>query len=232
MPTSGASIGAADPHAMNNLLALAPEFAGAMLVTLQISLLGALFGMAGGFLLHGLRLRLTGPFVIFYRAYVWLVRGTPFLSQLFIVYFGLPAVGLRMSAVQATVVSLALYSAAYFAEIFRAGWASIPRGQIEAAHAFGISRAARFRHIELPQAIAFALPLLANQVILVIKESAVASIITVPELTMTTSNIVASTYSYLTPYALLITSYWLLTQSVALLAQRAMQSISFLRKTS
>lgn len=217
---------------MNDLLSLVPEFAGAMLVTLQVSLLGALLGIAGGFLLHSLRLRFMGIFAIFYGAYVWLVRGTPFLSQLFIVYFGLPALGLRLSAVQATVVALAFYSAAYFAEIFRSGWASIARGQIEAAHAFGISRAARFRHIELPQAVAFALPLLANQVILVIKESAVASIITVPELTMTTSNIVASTYSYVVPYALLITSYWLLTQSVAFLAQRATQAIPFLRKTS
>jgi polar amino acid transport system permease protein len=167
-----------------------------------------------------------------YKTYVWLVRGMPYLSQLVIVYFGLPVLGLTMTAVQATIVSLAIYAAAYFAEIFRAGWASIARGQIEAARAFGIGRWAAFRAIEMPQVLAFAVPLLANQVILVIKESAVASIITVPELTMTASDIVASTYTYIGPYAMLIVCYWLLTQSIALIAGRAAALIPFLQKTS
>lgn len=214
---------------MHDVLTLLPDFARAALLTLQLSLLGAALGMAGGFVLHLVSLRAGRAFTYACRVYIWLVRGTPFLAQLFIVYFGLPVLGLRLSAVQATVVTLAFYSAAYFAEIFRAGWAAIPRGQIEAAHAFGLPAVARFCHIELPQALAFALPLLANQVILVIKESAVASIITVPELTMTTSSIIASTYTYVLPYALLICSYWVLTQSVAVMAQWALRSISFLR---
>jgi polar amino acid transport system permease protein len=217
---------------MNAFFSLVPRFAAAMLVTLEVSLLAALLGMVVGFLLNVLRMRFPQTLAYPYKAYVWLVRGTPYLSQLVIVYFGLPVLGLTMSAVQATILSLSLYSAAYFAEIFRAGWASIPRGQIEAARAFGIDRWAAFRAIELPQAIAFALPLFANQVILVIKESAVASIITVPELTMTASDIVASTYTYIGPYALLIVSYWLLTQTVALLAGRAASLIPFLQKTS
>jgi len=149
-----------------------------------------------------------------------------------IVYFGLPVLGITMTAVQATIISLAFYAAAYFAEIFRAGWASIPRGHMEAARAFGIGRWVAFRSIELPQAIAFAIPLLTNQVILVIKESAVASIITVPELTMTASDIVASTYTYIVPYAMLIVCYWLLTQAVALAARGIAARVSPLRKTS
>jgi polar amino acid transport system permease protein/cystine transport system permease protein len=72
-----------------------------------------------------------------------------------------------------------------------------------------------FWHIQTPQAVRFALPLLGNQFILTIKESAIASIITVPELTMTTSQIVANTYSYILPYTLLIISYWLLAQGSA-----------------
>ena len=217
---------------MDAFTTLIPRFAAAMLVTLEVSLLAAMLGMAGGFVLNLLRLRFPGALAWPYRAYVWIVRGMPYLSQLMIVYFGLAVVCLTMTAVQATIVSLAFYSAAYFAEIFRAGWASIPRGQMEAVRAFGIGRWAAFRTIELPQAVAFALPLLANQVILVIKESAVASIITVPELTMTASDIVASTYTYIVPYAMLIVCYWLLTQSVALLAERAAKLIPFLRTTS
>lgn len=217
---------------MNSLVSLGPRFATAMLVTLEVSLLAALLGMTGGFLLNALRLRFPRGLAFPYRVYVWLVRGMPYLSQLVITYFGLPVLGLTMTAVQATIFSLAFYSAAYFAEIFRAAWASIPSGQMEAVRAFGIGRWPAFRAIELPQAMAFTLPLLANQVILVIKESAVASIITVPELTMTASDVVASTYTYIGPYAMLIVCYWLLTQAVALLAQRATALIPFLRKTS
>jgi polar amino acid transport system permease protein len=217
---------------MNASISLIPRFAAAMLVTLEVSLFAALLGMAGGFLLNAFRMCFQRWLTYPYKAYVWLVRGMPYLAQLVIVYFGLPVLGLTMTAVQATIVSLSLYSAAYFAEIFRAGWGSIPRGQIEAARAFGIGRWSAFRAIELPQAFAFTLPLLANQVILVIKESAVASIITVPELTMTASDIVASTYTYIGPYAMLIVSYWLLTQAVAMLARRAAALIPFLQKTS
>jgi polar amino acid transport system permease protein len=217
---------------MNAFLSMVPRFADAMLVTLEVSLLAAFLGMIGGFALNALRMRFSKALAIPYRTYVWLVRGMPYLSQLVIVYFGLPVLGLTMTAVQATIVSLSIYAAAYFAEIFRAGWASIPHGQIEAARAFGIGRRAAFRAIELPQALAFAVPLLANQVILVIKESAVASIITVPELTMTASDIVASTYTYIGPYAMLIVCYWLLTQAVALIAARASALIPFLQKTS
>ncbi|WP_027818823.1 amino acid ABC transporter permease [Paraburkholderia bannensis] len=219
-------------NALLSLFTLFPRFFDAMLVTLEVSLLAALLGMIGGFALNTVRLCFPKALAVPYKIYVWLVRGMPYLSQLVIVYFGLPVLGLTLTAVQATIVSLSIYAAAYFAEIFRAGWASIPRGQIEAARAFGIGRWAAFRAIELPQVLAFAVPLLANQVILVIKESAVASIITVPELTMTASDIVASTYTYIGPYAMLIVCYWLLTQAVALVASRAAASIPFLQKTS
>ncbi|KVE96386.1 ABC transporter permease [Burkholderia vietnamiensis] len=216
---------------MDTFLTLLPRFAAGMLVTLEVSLIAALLGMAGGFSLNVLRLRFPRALARPYRLYVWIVRGMPYLSQLVIVYFGLPSLGLTMTAVQATIVSLAFYSAGYFAEIFRTAWASIPCGQMEAVRAFGIGRWASFRAIELPQALAFAVPLLTNMVILVIKESSVASIITVPELTMTTSDFVSSTYSYIGPYAMLISSYWLLTQSVAVVAKRLAGLNPILRRT-
>lgn len=217
---------------MNSFLFLIPRFADAILVTLEVSVVAAFIGALGGFVLNALRLRFPRLLGALYRIYIWLVRGTPYLSQLVIVYFGLPVIGVTMTAVQATIVSLAIYSAAYFAEIFRAGWASIPSGHMEAARAFGIDRWSAFRSIELPQAVAFVMPLLANQTILVIKESAVASIITVPELTMTASDIVSSTYTYIGPYAMLIICYWLLTQCVAVAFKWASVLIAPSRKTS
>jgi len=205
---------------MNALITYLPDFGRALLVTLYVSCIAALLGAALGFALNALRLSV--PLLLWpYRLYIWLIRGTPYLAQLFVFYFGLPVIGITLSAVQATILSLALYSAAYFAELFRAGWNGIPKGQLEAARAHGIPARQIFWHIQAPQALAFCIPLLGNQVILTIKESAVASIITVPELTMTTGQIVSSTYSYVVPYALLVLGYWLLTQSVGLLADFA-----------
>jgi len=195
------------------------RYAEAMLVTLGVSLLAALMGMVMGLVLNVLRLCFPRQLNLPYRLLVWLIRGTPYFSQLMIVYFGLPVLGLTLSAAQATVASLALYSAVYFAEIFRSGWNSIAPGHLEAARAFGISRWQSLRHIELPQALVFALPLLGNQTVLIIKESAVASVITLPELTMTTGEIVSSTYSYVGPYALLILCYWLLAQTITLIVR-------------
>lgn len=194
-----------------------PDFGQALLVTLGISFAGAAFGLLLGFALNALRLAVPG-FIGLYRLYVWLVRGTPFLTQLLLIYFGLPVLGLALDAVQASILALGLYSAAYFAELLRSAWASIPNGQLESARVHGLSGAQTFWHIQAPQAMAFALPLLGNQVILTIKESAVASIITVQELTMTTGQIVSNTFSYVVPYMLLVLSYWLLTLLVGFIA--------------
>jgi len=194
-----------------------PDFGQALLVTLGISFAGAAFGLLLGFVLNALRLAVPG-FIGLYRLYVWLVRGTPFLAQLLLIYFGLPVLGLTLDAVQASILALGLYSAAYFAELLRSAWASVPNGQLEAARVHGLSGVQTFWHIQAPQAMAFALPLLGNQVILTIKESAVASIITVPELTITAGQIVSSTFSYVVPYVLLVLSYWLLTLLVGFVA--------------
>ena len=202
---------------MQAFLSYLPDFTDALLVTLGISLAAAWAGLVLGFGLNALRLAVPG-FAAIYRFYVWLIRGTPFLVQLAVVYFGLPVIGLRLEAVEASILSLALYSGAYFAELFRSAWASVPKGQVEAARVHGISRSRVFWHVQAPQAMAFALPLLGNQVILTIKESAVTSIITVPELTMTAGRIVSTTFSYVMPYALLVLSYWLLTSTVAAVA--------------
>ncbi|WP_178113008.1 amino acid ABC transporter permease [Acerihabitans arboris] len=197
------------------MLLYLPDFARAMGMTLAVSLCAAAAGAVGGFMFQALCCR--SPLVYWpWRAYVWLVRGTPYLAQLSVIYFGLPALGLTLSAVQAAILSLALYSAAYFGEIFRGAWLCIGRGQKEAAQAHAISAWQSFWHIQTPQALRFSLPLLGNQAILTLKESAAASIITVPELTMTTGRIVASTYGYILPYALLIASYWLLAQAISL----------------
>ncbi|XBS70322.1 ABC transporter permease subunit [Acerihabitans sp. KWT182] len=198
---------------MSELWRYLPDYVHALGVTLWLSAGSAAAGALLGFALHALCRRRPLLYRI-WRAWVWVVRGTPFLAQLAVFYFGLPSLNIMLSATQATLLSLSLYSSAYFSEIFRAAWQTVSRGQLEAAVAHNISPRRSFWHIQTPQALRFALPLLGNQFILTIKESAVASIITVPELTMTTGQIVANTYTYVLPYSLLIISYWLLAQAV------------------
>lgn len=197
------------------ILDILPAFLEAAWVTLEVSLIAVVIGAAGGFVLNGLRALFPRQFNTPYRLLIWLVRGTPFLAQLFVIYFGLPQIGITFDPLQATVVGLSLYGSAYFAEIFRAAWQSIPVGQIEAGRAFGISRLQILIRIEAPQACRLAIPMLTNQAILVLKESSIASIITVPELTMTAGSIVAETFSYAEPYILLGLIYWMLALSLA-----------------
>lgn len=200
------------------ILEILPAFARAAGITLWVSILAIALGAIGGFVLNAL-LQLYPLCSSLYRSFVWLVRGTPFLIQLFVLYFGLPQIGITLDALQATVIGLSLYGTAYFAEIFRATWQAIPRGQIEAGRSFGLSRLLILRYIEMPQAGRLAIPMLTNQAILILKESSVASIITVPELTMTAGTIVAETFSYMEPYVLLGLIYWLMALSLAWLGQ-------------
>ena len=202
------------------IIEILPVFARAAWITLWISVLAIGLGAVCGFAMNAM-LQLYPQVGMIYKTFVWLIRGTPFLAQLFVLYFGLPQIGITLSALQATVIGLSLYGTAYFGEIFRATWQSIPKGQIEAGRIFGLSRLHILLHIEVPQAGRLAIPMLTNQAILILKESSVASIITVPELTMTAGTIVAETFSYIEPYVLLGLIYWLFAVAMTWLGHAA-----------
>lgn len=208
------------------IISMVPQFGAAALITLGISVGSIVGGVVLGFLVHGLYRAFPRVLKKAYGWYVWVIRGTPFLAQLFVIYYGLPSVGFTPTAVQATIGGLALYASAYFAEIFRSAWSAIPRGQAEAACSLGISPLAIFAHIEAPQALRFAIPLIVNQAILILKESSVASIITVPELTMTAGILVAENFLYVEPYLLLALTYWFLTHVVSEIGRQFEQRIN------
>lgn len=115
--------------------------------------------------------------------YVDFMRGTPFIVQVFIVFFILPAWGIQLEAFTAAVMSLSIYAGAYICEIVAAGIESIPKGQIEAATALGHNRYQQLRYIILPQALNVALPALVGQYVLLIKDSSVVSAIGVTDVT-------------------------------------------------
>lgn len=127
-------------------------------------------------------------------AYIELIRNTPFLVQIFLIFFGLPAIGLRMSANSAALAAMVVNVGAYAAEIVRAGIEAIPRGQIEAARALGLHRTQVFRHIVLFQAIRTVFPALSGQFILLMLGSSVVSSIAAEELTAIANNIQSRTF--------------------------------------
>ena len=153
------------------------------------------------------------------RLYVEFFRGSPILIQIFLIYYAGPHFGLVLGPVTAGVTGLALYGAAYYAEIFRSGFEAVPRGQIEAAECLGISPSRVLWRIKLPQMTALVLPPLVNQSIILIKDSAVLSIITVPELTKQTSKIINETFTIAEPLLVLAVLYWVLVEGLARLGK-------------
>jgi polar amino acid transport system permease protein len=128
------------------------------------------------------------------RFYIWFVRGTPALIQIFIVYFGMPPLGLQLSPFTAGVLALGLNSGAYVAEIIRSGLSAIPRGQTESSLALGMGRGQIMRRIILPQVVRIILPPMTNEAISTLKNTSLLSTITVVELTLYAQTIIASTF--------------------------------------
>lgn len=134
------------------------------------------------------------------RFYIWIIRGTPLLVQLFIVFYGLPHVGILIDPFVAAVVVFSINEGAYCSETMRAALESVPKGQLEAGLCAGMSWGQTIRRIVLPQALRTAFPTLGNSLISMVKDTSLAANITVTEMFMTTQRIVARTYEPLLLY--------------------------------
>ena len=135
------------------------------------------------------------------RFYIWLIRGTPLLVQLYLVYFGLPDLGIVLPAFPCAVLVFALNEGAYCAETMRAAIESVPKGQLEAGYCVGMSYFQTMRRIILPQAFRTAFPPLSNSLISMIKDTSLAANITVTEMFMTAQRVAGRTYEHLLLYA-------------------------------
>lgn len=134
------------------------------------------------------------------RAYIWIFRGTPLLVQLFVVFYGLPKVGVLIEPFPAAVLVFSLNEGAYSAETVRAAMEAVPAGQFEAGQCVGMSYFQIMRRIVLPQAMRTAFPPLSNSLIAMVKDTSLAANITVTEMFMATQRIVARTYEPLLLY--------------------------------
>ncbi len=150
--------------------------------------------------------------------YIWFIRGTPTLIQVFIIYFGLPQIGIRLSPFTAGVIALGINSGAYVAEIIRGGLNAIPRGQYESALALGFSPSETMRTIILPQVFRIVLPAVTNEAISTLKNTSLLSTITVVELTLYAQTLIAATFRPFEFYIAVAVIYLVLTTILTFVA--------------
>ena len=165
---------------------MGPGLAMTLLVSVSVMLLGLGIGLLGGLtLLYGPRLlRLV------VRGYVDFVRGTPLLVLIFLIFYGIPAVGIPVPNFVAAVISLGAFAGAQISELVRGGISSIPRGQTDASMALGMTFWPRLTQVVLPQAVARTLPPLVNTTVEVVKGSSLVSLVSIVELTLATEQVV------------------------------------------
>ena len=188
--------------------------------TVFLSLGGMFFGLLIGFGLALMRLSAIKLLSWTARVYVSFFRGTPLLVQLFMIYYGLPQLGIELDPLPAALIGFSLNMAAYACEILRAAISSIERGQWEAAASIGMTRGQAMRRAILPQAARTALPPLGNSFISLVKDTALAATIQVPELFRQAQLITARTFEIFTMYLAAALIYWVLASALAHLQNR------------
>lgn len=205
----------------------APYIIAGAWVTLQYTFLAVGFGFIIAIVLS--LCRLSGSKVLkgFAKVYISVIRGTPVLVQLSIVYFALPQlIGLELSVFTSGVVAFALNSGAYLSESIRAGIQSVGKGQIEAAQALGVSKVDQYRDIILPQAIKNILPALVNEIVNMLKESAIIATIGGADLMRRAQVVAAEKYTYLEPLLIAAGCYYVLVVIFTILASRLEKRMS------
>lgn len=186
------------------------------MITLLISFFGVIFGVLLGVVFALMKLSKNTLLKSFSAAYIEVVRGTPMMVQMFIVYYGLPRL-IRMDFEDLTlgIIAVSLNSAAYVAEIIRAGILSIDKGQMEAARSLGMSHRLAMTNIIIPQAFKNILPALGNEFITLIKESAIVSIIGIHDLMYNTDTVRGNTFRPFSPLVVAAAIYFTITFSLS-----------------
>jgi polar amino acid transport system substrate-binding protein len=189
-------------------------------ITVVISVISMSLAIVLGLVLALARIYGNPPFSMLAVSYIELYRGTPLLIQLFILYYGLPNIGISLSPLLAAFLGLGMNYAAYEAEIYRAGISAVPKGQTEAALSLGMTRSLALRRIVLPQALRIALPGITNDFIALFKDSSLVSVIAMVELTKTYSILAASTLRFFELGLIVAILYFAMSYPLSLLARR------------
>ncbi len=188
--------------------------------------MGYLFALSLGLSVALARLYGPAPLVMLVRFYVWLIRGTPLLVQLFLIFYGLPSAGIVLDAFTAAVIGFTLNIGAYSSEIIRATLAAIPKGQWEAAYSIGMNWPQVMWRVILPQAARIAVPPLSNTFISLVKDTSLAAAVTVPELFQAAQRLASVTYEPLILYIETALIYLMFSSVLSTLQDRLEQRLA------
>ena len=179
-------------------------------ITLQIFCVTLVMALPLGLLAALARISKLRPLSLLMEIYIWIMRGTPLMLQLLFVYFALPMIGIRLPDIAAALLAFTLNYAAYFAEIFRAGIQSVPRGQYEAAKTLGMTYGQTMRRIILPQVIRIVLPPISNETINLVKDTSLIYILAMNDLLRVARTIVQREFD-MTPFVVAAVFYLAMT---------------------
>lgn len=189
----------------------------AVLITLGLGLGSFVLGSMLGMLVALARISALRPLRWLAFSYVSIFRGTPLLIQILLIYFGLPNYGITIDPIPAALLALTLFAAAYLSENFRAGINAVDRGQWEASWAMGMSYPKTLTRVILPQALRIAIPPVGSRLIALMKDTSLASTVTVVELTRVADQIGATTFRYMEMFIMVGAIYWLINQVLTIL---------------
>ncbi len=196
-----------------------PEILMGAAITIELTVCVSVLCLVVGLIVALLRLSRVPILRLAAGVYVEALRGTPLLLQLFYVYFVLPAVGLRIPAFTAGLIALTLNYSAYVSEVYRAGIKAVPKGQVEAAYALGLSRGNTMRLVVLPQAMRIVIPPMGNYFISLFKDTALASTVTVHELMFSGQDIASTNFQYFAVYTIIGAIYLFMSYPGSLFVQ-------------
>jgi len=193
--------------------------------TVLFALASMICGLALGFVLAVARIMPLRPLQWTATAYVSLMRGTPLLVQVFVIYYGLPSVGIEFSPVTAGILALSLNAGAYLSESLRGAILGVSKGQWAASYSLGLTYPQTLRHVVVPQALRIAVPSMGNTLISLIKDTSLVSVITVTELMLATKEVIAVTFQPLPLFVAAALLYWGLSLCFEALQHRMEQRL-------
>lgn len=191
----------------------APKFIPGVIATMELTFFSILLGTAIGFIVAMLKLTNKKAIKKIMDFYITIVRGTPLLLQLSFIFYGLPSLGIEIDRFPSAVIGLAFHNGAYISEIFRGAIESIDYGQKEAGRSLGMTKWQAMKRVILPQAFKRSIPALGNQFIIAVKDSSLASVITITEIMLLTRQYGAATFEIF-PIYFIAGSYYLVITMV------------------
>ena len=204
---------------MDYVLKIIPQMLDGCAVSAQVFLITIVLSIPLGVLLSLGRVSSIKPLQKIIGFYVWIMRGSPLMLQIFFVYFVLPSVGIRLPDFESAAVAFVLNYAAYFCEIFRAGIQAIPKGKYEAAHTLGMNYVQTMRRIVLPQVIRIILPPISNETITLVKDTSLVYVLAMNDLMRTARNLVQRDFN-ITPFIVAGCFYLFATLILTLIFER------------